>query len=102
MRKLTEEEMDVYRAPYLEAGESRRPTLTWPREIPFDGEPADVHEIVSNYLMRVSKAGKDLKNLIGIKEEVINLAEEIKMAEKEKIVEILQRELPSNKVQDFE
>lgn len=49
MRKLTDEEMDVYRAPYLEAGESRRPTLTWPREIPFDGEPADVHRFVSNY-----------------------------------------------------
>ena len=48
-RKLTEEEMTVYRQPYLEAGESRRPTLTWPREIPFDGEPADVYEIVSAY-----------------------------------------------------
>jgi len=49
MRDLTEEEMNVYRAPYLEAGESRRPTLTWPREIPIDGEPADVAEIVSSY-----------------------------------------------------
>ena len=46
---LTEEEMEVYRRPYLEAGESRRPTLTWPREIPIDGEPADVVEIVSEY-----------------------------------------------------
>ena len=36
-----------YRAPYREPGESRRPTLTWPREIPIDGEPADVHEIVA-------------------------------------------------------
>lgn len=49
MRQLTEEEMDVYRQPYLEAGEGRRPLLTWPRQIPFDGEPADVHEIVSAY-----------------------------------------------------
>ena len=49
IRDLTEEEMAVYREPYLEAGESRRPTLTWPREIPFDGSPADVHEIVTNY-----------------------------------------------------
>lgn len=49
MRKLSEEEMNVYREPFMEAGERRRPTLTWPREIPFDGEPADVHEIVSNY-----------------------------------------------------
>ena len=49
LRGLTEEEMEVYRRPYLEAGESRRPTLTWPREIPIDGEPADVVEIVSGY-----------------------------------------------------
>jgi haloalkane dehalogenase len=49
LRGLTEEEMEVYRRPYLEAGESRRPTLTWPREIPIDGEPADVVEIVSEY-----------------------------------------------------
>ena len=50
MRELTQEEMDVYRAPYKEEGESRRPTLTWPREIPVktDG-PADVVEIAENY-----------------------------------------------------
>jgi haloalkane dehalogenase len=46
LRGLTEEEMAVYRAPYLETGESRRPTLTWPREIPMEGEPADVVDIV--------------------------------------------------------
>jgi haloalkane dehalogenase len=49
IRKLTDEEMAVYRKPYLEAGESRRPTLTWPRQIPFDGEPADVTGIVEAY-----------------------------------------------------
>lgn len=49
LRKLTDEEMAHYRRPYLEPGESRRPTLTWPREIPVGGEPADVIEIVSNY-----------------------------------------------------
>jgi haloalkane dehalogenase len=49
LRGLTEDEMEVYRRPYLEAGESRRPTLTWPREIPIDGEPADVVQIVSEY-----------------------------------------------------
>lgn len=48
-RHLTEEEMAVYRRPYLEPGESRRPTLTWPREIPIEGEPADVVEIVNRY-----------------------------------------------------
>ncbi len=49
LRGLTEAEMAVYRRPYVEAGESRRPTLTWPREIPLGGEPADVVEIVDNY-----------------------------------------------------
>ena len=49
MRDLTEEEMEVYRRPYLETGESRRPTLTWPRQIPLDGEPADVVEIAGDY-----------------------------------------------------
>ena len=38
-----------YRRPYLEPGESRRPTLSWPREIPIDGEPADVVAIVGEY-----------------------------------------------------
>jgi haloalkane dehalogenase len=49
LRRLTEEEMAVYRRPYLEPGESRRPILTWPRQIPLDGEPADVVEIVTRY-----------------------------------------------------
>jgi haloalkane dehalogenase len=49
LRDLTEEEMNVYRRPYLEPGESRRPTLTWPRELPLDGEPEDVVEIVDDY-----------------------------------------------------
>jgi haloalkane dehalogenase len=41
--------MAIYRRPYLEPGESRRPTLTWPRQIPIDGEPADVVGIVESY-----------------------------------------------------
>lgn len=49
IRELTVEEHDEYRRPFREPGEGRRPTLTWPREIPFDGEPADVHQIVSDY-----------------------------------------------------
>ena len=49
LRPLTEAEMAVYRKPYLEPGESRRPTLTWPRQIPIDGEPADVVVIVDEY-----------------------------------------------------
>ncbi len=49
LRGLTEEEMAVYRRPYREPGESRRPTLTWPREIPVAGQPADVVAIVDAY-----------------------------------------------------
>jgi len=48
-RKLSDEEMDRYRARFREPGESRRPTLTWPRQLPIGGEPRDVHEIVEAY-----------------------------------------------------
>lgn len=49
LRNLTREEMDVYRAPYLIAGESRRSTLTWPRQVPINGTPIELVDIVSNY-----------------------------------------------------
>ncbi len=49
IRKLSAEEMDNYRKPFAEAGESRRPTLTWPREIPIDGDPDDVVAVVQGY-----------------------------------------------------
>ncbi len=49
LRKLSDDEMAEYRRPWLEAGESRRPMLTWPREIPLEGEPADVVAIVEDY-----------------------------------------------------
>jgi len=49
IRDLSEEEMAEYRRPFAAAGEDRRPTLTWPRQIPIDGEPADVVEIVQAY-----------------------------------------------------
>lgn len=49
LRDLSPAEHDVYRAPFAQPGEDRRPTLTWPREIPIDGEPADVHRIVADY-----------------------------------------------------
>ena len=48
-RKLGDEEMNAYRAPFATPGEGRRPTLTWPRQIPIEGEPADVCEIVESY-----------------------------------------------------
>jgi haloalkane dehalogenase len=49
LRDLTPEEMTVYRRPFNEPGEDRRPTLTWPRQIPLDGEPEDVVAIVAGY-----------------------------------------------------
>ena len=49
LRKLTEDEMSIYRRPFLNPGEDRRPTLTWPRQIPIEGEPKDVHYIVDSY-----------------------------------------------------
>ena len=49
LRTLDEAEMAEYRRPFANAGEDRRPTLTWPRQIPLGGEPADVAEIVSAY-----------------------------------------------------
>ena len=49
VRTLTDEEMNEYRRPFAEPGEGRRPTLTWPRQLPIDGEPAEVTEIVTAY-----------------------------------------------------
>jgi len=49
LRTLTAEEKAEYRRPFAEPGEGRRPTLTWPREIPIEGEPADVNTIVAAY-----------------------------------------------------
>ena len=49
MRGLGEEEMGHYRKPFENSGEDRRPTLTWPRQIPIEGEPEDVAAIVEDY-----------------------------------------------------
>ena len=49
LRGLTEDEMAVYRRPFENPGEDRRPTLTWPRQIPLDGEPEDVAAIARAY-----------------------------------------------------
>jgi len=47
--ELSAAAMAEYRRPFIDAGEGRRPTLTWPREIPIGGEPADVADIVASY-----------------------------------------------------
>jgi haloalkane dehalogenase len=49
LRKLTDAEMAEYRRPFAEPGEDRRPTLSWPRQIPIEGEPADVAAVVEDY-----------------------------------------------------
>jgi len=56
MRKLGEEEMAIYRKPFARPGEDRRPTLTWPRMIPIEGEPADVVKVVENYAAWLAEA----------------------------------------------
>jgi haloalkane dehalogenase len=48
LRKLTDAEMAEYRKPFVQR-EDRWPTLTWPREIPIAGEPADVVAIAAAY-----------------------------------------------------
>lgn len=47
MSPLSDKDMAVYRRPYLDVGKSRRPTLTWPREIPIDGQPEHMVGVVS-------------------------------------------------------
>jgi haloalkane dehalogenase len=49
LRQLTPEELAEYRRPFTQPGEGRRPMLSWPRQIPIDGEPADVVAIVRAY-----------------------------------------------------
>jgi haloalkane dehalogenase len=48
-RTLSEDEMNHYRQPFATPGEDRRPTLSWPRDVPIDGEPADVVSVVKRY-----------------------------------------------------
>lgn len=48
-RNLSEADKAEYRRPFLKAGEDRRPTLTWPRQIPLEGSPPEVAQIVSRF-----------------------------------------------------
>jgi haloalkane dehalogenase len=56
LRPLATEEMAEYRRPFAEPGERRRPTLTWPRQIPIEGEPADVVAIAAAYADWLAKS----------------------------------------------
>jgi len=55
LRQLSPEEMTAYRAPFLER-DARLPTLVWPRQIPVEGEPADVTAIVESYAAFLSRS----------------------------------------------
>jgi haloalkane dehalogenase len=61
LRKLADEEMSEYRRPFANPGEDRRPTLSWPRQIPIEGQPADVVAVVEDYSRWL--AGSDLPKL---------------------------------------
>jgi len=49
LRTLSDDEMDHYRRPFRRPGEDRRPTLSWPRDVPLAGEPADVVAIIEEF-----------------------------------------------------
>jgi len=48
IRKLTDKEMDAYRAPHLDS-DDRQPLLNWPRQIPIEGEPKNVVDLATQY-----------------------------------------------------
>ncbi|HSP17679.1 MAG TPA: haloalkane dehalogenase [Thermoanaerobaculia bacterium] len=64
LRKLSDEEMAVYRAPFLER-EARLPTLVWPRQIPIEGEPGDVTAIAENYAKAMSESALPKLLIVG-------------------------------------
>lgn len=49
LRKLSDSEMANYRRPFANQGESRRPTLTWLRQVPIANDPQDVYDIIHTY-----------------------------------------------------
>jgi haloalkane dehalogenase len=54
--RLPEDVMSEYRRPYRDPGEGRRPTLSWPREIPVEGQPSDVLQAINAYVDWLSKS----------------------------------------------
>ena len=55
VRKLSEEEKNVYSAPYKTV-QSRKPVRQWPCEIPIEGKPTDVYEVISNYNQKLQES----------------------------------------------
>src|SRR5260221_12424977 len=56
LRKLSDDEMAEYRRPFAEPGEGRRPTLTWPGQIPIEVEPAVLRAITTEYANRLRRS----------------------------------------------
>jgi haloalkane dehalogenase len=59
IRTMADDEIAEYRRPFLNAGEDRRPTLSWPRQILIEGQPADVVKVVKDYSAWL--AGSDVR-----------------------------------------
>jgi haloalkane dehalogenase len=55
LRKLSTEEMDYYAAPYKNV-KSRKPLRQWPCEIPIEGKPADMYDVVSTYNQKLQES----------------------------------------------
>ena len=55
VRKLSVEEKDYYEAPFKTI-KSRKPVRQWPLEIPIDGHPSDVHEMISSYSQKLQES----------------------------------------------
>jgi haloalkane dehalogenase len=55
VRKLSAQEKDYYGAPYKTV-KSRKPVRRWPCEIPIEGKPPDVHEVISNYSRKLQES----------------------------------------------
>ncbi len=64
LRKLSDQEMAAYRAPFLER-EARLPTLVWPRQIPIEDEPADVTAIAESYGKAMSQSALPKLLIVG-------------------------------------
>ena len=64
LRKLSDQELAVYRAPFLER-EARLPMLVWPRQIPIEGEPADVTAIAESYGKAMSRSALPKLLIVG-------------------------------------
>ncbi len=56
LRELSAEEMSEYRRPFAASGDDRLPTLVWPRQIPIEGEPAEVAAICAEYARWLANA----------------------------------------------